>query len=187
MKALQVRLKSLGYWISGTDGQFGATTQQAVFAIQKVAGLGRDGVVGQQTRQAIDRGAMPSAKSTSGRVVEVDKTRQIVMLVDNGHVSTVLNTSTASGKYYTSEGQTHLASTPSGQFTVSRQIDGPRQSKLGYLWRPKYFNGGIALHGEHVNVPAYPASHGCVRVTDAAMNWIWETNKVPIGTKVWVY
>ncbi|GAB3570224.1 hypothetical protein GCM10027344_35680 [Spelaeicoccus albus] len=185
--AMQKRLTSLGYWISGTDGQFGPTTQQAVFAIQKVAGLSRDGVVGAKTRRAIDAGRVPSARSTSGRVVEVDLKRQLVMLVDNGRVITILNTSTGSGNYYTSEGQRRLAVTPRGQFTVSRQIDGPRQSKLGYLWRPKYFNGGIALHGEHNDVPAYASSHGCVRVTDAAMNWIWDTDQVPIGTKVWVY
>lgn len=185
--ALQKRLKSLGYWVSGTDGAFGPTTQQAVFAIQKVAGLSRDGVVGEKTRRAIDAGRTPSPQSSSGRVVEVDLKRQIVMIVVDGDVQTIFNTSTASGKYYTSEGERRLAVTPRGHFTVSRQIDGPRQSKLGYLWRPKYFNGGIALHGEHNDVPAYPVSHGCVRVTDAAMNWIWSSDQVPIGTKVWVY
>ncbi len=42
------------------------------------------------------------------------------------------------------------------------------------------------MHGAP-NVPPYPASHGCARVTDAAMNWIWSTNQIPLKTKVWVY
>jgi lipoprotein-anchoring transpeptidase ErfK/SrfK len=69
---------------------------------------------------------------------------------------------------------------------VSRQIDGWRHAPLGLLWRPKYFNGGIAVHGAN-SVPPYPASHGCARVSIAAMNWLWTNDKIPIDTRVWVY
>jgi lipoprotein-anchoring transpeptidase ErfK/SrfK len=31
------------------------------------------------------------------------------------------------------------------------------------LWYPMYFLRGFAIHG-YPSVPAYPASHGCVRV-----------------------
>jgi N-acetylmuramoyl-L-alanine amidase len=31
------------------------------------------------------------------------------------------------------------------------------------LWYPMYFKGGFAIHG-YPSVPAYPASHGCVRI-----------------------
>jgi lipoprotein-anchoring transpeptidase ErfK/SrfK len=30
-------------------------------------------------------------------------------------------------------------------------------------------------------------SHGCSRVSDEAINWIWANNLLPIGTDVWVY
>jgi lipoprotein-anchoring transpeptidase ErfK/SrfK len=69
---------------------------------------------------------------------------------------------------------------------MGRQIDGVRHGPLGDLWRPKYFNGGIAIHGSP-SIPPYPASHGCARLSNAAMNWIWATNKIPLKTKVWVY
>lgn len=36
------------------------------------------------------------------------------------------------------------------------------------------------VHG-YENVPPYPASHGCVRVTIEAMNHLWETGALPIG------
>jgi hypothetical protein len=184
--ALQNRLNELGYWNGKADGAFGGVTQQAVYALQKTAGLPRDGVVGPKTQQALDKGVRPSAKSTSGHVIEIDKKRQILMIVDDGKVSTILNTSTGSGQHYEYDGETHLASTPAGHFVAGRQIDGWRHGPLGPLWRPKYFNGGIAVHGAP-SVPAYPASHGCARVSMSAMDWIWANNKMPLKTKVWVY
>jgi lipoprotein-anchoring transpeptidase ErfK/SrfK len=54
------------------------------------------------------------------------------------------------------------------------------------LYRPKYFTGGVAVHG-FPDVPPYAASHGCVRVTNAAMDWLWATGRTPIGRPVWVY
>jgi lipoprotein-anchoring transpeptidase ErfK/SrfK len=69
---------------------------------------------------------------------------------------------------------------------VSRQIDGWRDAPLGLLWRPKYFNGGIAVHGAH-SIPPYAASHGCARLSVPAMNWIWRNDKMPIKARVWVY
>ena len=44
----------------------------------------------------------------------------------------------------------------------------------------------IAVHGYH-SVPPYPASHGCVRVTEAAMDWIWANDVMPMGSTVWVH
>jgi lipoprotein-anchoring transpeptidase ErfK/SrfK len=42
------------------------------------------------------------------------------------------------------------------------------------------------VHGYH-SVPAFPASHGCVRVSEPAMNWIWSNDVMPVGSTVWVY
>lgn len=186
VRALQNRLNELGYWNGKADGNFGSVTQQAVYALQKTAGLTRDGVVGAKTQQALDKGVRPAAQSTKGHIIEIDKKRQILMIVDSGKVSTILNTSTGSGRHYTYQDNTYLASTPSGHFVAGRQIDGWRHGPLGPLWRPKYFNGGIAVHGAP-SVPAYPASHGCARVSITAMNWIWSTGKMPLKTAVWVY
>jgi hypothetical protein len=184
--ALQERLTQLGYWNGKADGSFGSLTQQAVYALQKAAGLGRDGVVGPKTQKALDRGVRPKPKSTSGHVVEIDVKRQLLMFVDDGTVGQVFNTATGSNQHYEYEGNTYLADTPAGHFTVSRQIDGWRHGPLGPLWRPKYFNGGIAVHGAY-SIPPYPASHGCARVSISAMNWIWANDKLPLKTKVWVY
>jgi peptidoglycan hydrolase-like protein with peptidoglycan-binding domain len=186
VKALQERLAALGYWNGKADGNFGSVTRQAVFALQKAAGLGRDGVVGPRTRRALDRGIRPTAKSSSGYVVEINLRRQLLMLVDHGQIRTILNTATGSNQYYEYKGQRYLAVTPRGRFRASRQIDGWRHGPLGPLWRPKYFNGGIAVHGSP-SIPPYAASHGCARLSNAAINWIWANDKMPLKTKVWVY
>jgi peptidoglycan hydrolase-like protein with peptidoglycan-binding domain len=185
--ALQKRLAELGYWNGEADGEFGGTTQQAVYALQKAAGLSRDGVVGSKTEKALDKGVRPEARSDDGYVIEISKKRQLLMLVKDGKVQQTFNTSTGSGEEYEGkDGDTHIASTPSGKFTVSRQIDGWRDAPLGMLWRPKYFNGGIAVHGAN-SIPPYAASHGCARLSISAMNYLWGNEKIPLKTKVWVY
>jgi peptidoglycan hydrolase-like protein with peptidoglycan-binding domain len=184
--ALQQRLTELGYWNGKADGKFGGTTQQAIYALQKAAGIGRDGTAGPKTFKALDDGVRPKAKSTSGRTVEINLKKQLLMLVDDGKISQIFNTSTGSNEYYEQKGETYLADTPRGKFTVSRQINGWRNAPLGLLWRPKYFNGGIAVHGAN-SVPPYAASHGCARVSIAAMNWLWNNDALPLKTKIWVY
>jgi len=41
--SLQSQLYALGYWVDTTNGSFDDSTQQAVWALQKAAGLTRDG------------------------------------------------------------------------------------------------------------------------------------------------
>jgi lipoprotein-anchoring transpeptidase ErfK/SrfK len=184
--ALQQRLTALGYWLGTPDGTFGAQTLQAVYAVQKTAGLSRDGVVGAKTRAALADGVRPHPRSSSGRVVEIDLERQVLLIVQDGRLLSTLNTSTGSGDVYYVRGDARLAVTPRGHFHVYAQIDGMRHSDLGFLWRPKYFRGGIAVHGSD-SVPPWPASHGCVRVSNRAIDRIWAEGLVPIGTPVWVY
>jgi hypothetical protein len=190
VKKLQQQLLDAGYWLPSADGAFGPSTLQAVWAVQKAAGLQRDGVVGKMTQQAIDKGVRPTARTHHGHVIEVDLTKQIVLMVDDGHVSTILNASSGSGKpFKDKDGHQYVAHTPTGTYRMGRQYDGMYTSNLGLgtMWRPKFFNGGIALHGLGFDVPPYPASHGCVRISNPAMNWVWSTNKAPQGTQVTVY
>jgi peptidoglycan hydrolase-like protein with peptidoglycan-binding domain len=184
---LQARLLGLGYWIQGVDGHYGTTTQQAVYALQKVHGLPRTGVFDVRTKAVLAIAGRPVPRSRSGYVVEVDKDRQVVLITRNGRTEWVINTSTGGNYEYSYGGETFQAATPSGNFTVLRQIDGLRVGRLGSLWRPKYFTtDGIAFHGSP-SIPPYPVSHGCVRMTNAAINWVWAANAIPIGTNVFVY
>ena len=121
-------------------------------------------------------------------MIEIDKTRQVLIVANNGQAQWVFNASSGSDHPYDARRrQTYSAHTPEGNFNVIRSVDGYDKSPLGELYRPRYFtNTGIAVHG-YTDVPPYPASHGCVRVSNAAMDFIWATNIMPIGAAVWVY
>ena len=184
---LQRRLEVLGYWVGPIDGMYGQLTEQAVYAFEKYEGLPIDGVADGSTRLAIARARPPRAQSTSGRVIEVDKTRQLLFFVVDGTTRWVFNTSTGTDEPYTFEGEKYIADTPGGRWEMYREVDGVRVSNLGRLIRPKYFHAdGIAIHG-YSFVPPYPASHGCVRVTLPAIDFIWANDLAPMGAPVWVY
>jgi lipoprotein-anchoring transpeptidase ErfK/SrfK len=144
-------------------------------AFQKTNGLSRDGTAGPVTMAALATATRPTPRyGIDG--VDIDLGHQTLTIVQGGQVVWVFNTST--GK----------PSTPTapGDFTVTRQIDGMRHAPDGDLWRPKYFNGGDAIHGSP-SIPGYAASHGCSRLTNAAMNFLWSSGLVPIGTPVRVH
>jgi peptidoglycan hydrolase-like protein with peptidoglycan-binding domain len=185
--ALQQRLLALGYWIDAASGSYGFTTQQAVYAFQKVEGLPRSGIVDIQTSQRLATARRPSPRSTTGYVAEVDKPHQVIKIARDGATLWIFNTSTGSGIPYVLDGTRFTAQTPDGHFEVQGQIDGLDISPLGTLWRPKFFTStGIAFHGSP-SIPPFPASHGCVRMSNAAIDWIWATNTIPLHTAVWVY
>lgn len=186
VRTLQRRLSSLGYWLGAPDGVFGALTQQAVFALQKAASLPADGVVGVRTWRALERRVRPRARASRGYLVEINLHTDLLELVKDDRVLVTLNVSTGGGYRYSDGTSTALAVTPRGLFHVLRQVDGLVVAPLGELWRPKYFVGGYAIHGSD-SVPPVPVSHGCVRVSNAAMNWIWASNRMPLGTRIWVY
>jgi peptidoglycan hydrolase-like protein with peptidoglycan-binding domain len=185
VKQVQQRLTALGYWNGSADGSYGGLTSQAVMALQKASGLGRDGVYGPATRRALLNGVRPQSR-TGGTGIEIDKARQLLLVVRAGRVTMILNTSTGSGERYTSQGSTRVATTPAGSFSTFRTVNHLDKGPLGDLWRPRYFNGGIAVHGAG-NVPGYPASHGCARVSNPAMDMIWASNIMPVGGRVTVY
>lgn len=53
IKAVQTRLKNLGYYKKAVDGVFGSGTRSAVKAFQKDYGLKADGIVGPATEKAL--------------------------------------------------------------------------------------------------------------------------------------
>lgn len=184
---LQQRLNSLGYWAGTPDGSYGHVTSQAVMAFQKWAGLERTGIADQATVDALEVAERPTPASTEGDMVEIDLARQLIFFVRDGAVRWTLNTSTGSEIPYEYGGRWYGARTPTGTYSVYfERPNGWRISHLGALWRPKYFNGGIAIHGSGF-IPGWPDSHGCARVSLPAMDFIYEANLAPVGTTVWVY
>ena len=105
-------------------------------------------------------------------------------MVRDGRARTILNTSTGNGEEYTStSGNRAIATTPRGSFTVYRAVDGPLTNSLGQLWRPRFFNRGIAVHGSP-NIPPFAASHGCARLSNPAIDMVWARDLMPVGSRV---
>lgn len=192
---IQQRLIDLGFWVSAVDGEYGLTTSQAVMAFQKFVGLEATGRVNQATADALTAANWRAhGLADAGTLVEIDKDRQLLFIVQNGRTVWIFNTSTGDGQPYIEEDQNTpgemqegVSITRSGLHAVYRERpEGWWDGDLGKIYRPKYFSGGQAVHGSN-NVPAYPASHGCVRVSIQAMDFIWDNNLMPMDTPVWVH
>jgi PKD repeat protein len=172
---LRRRLSALGYRSSEKGNLFGSDLIDAVLAFQKVQGLDRTGGVGPAFWSALDTPKLPHLRYPGqGDHLEVDKTLQVLMVAHAGKVAWISPVSTGGpGKY-----------TPEGTYTVQRKVPGFDPSPLGVLWDPLYFTGGYAVHG-NPSVPAYPASHGCVRVPMWVGSILYAS--VPVGEPVDVY
>ncbi|MFC6705550.1 L,D-transpeptidase family protein [Flexivirga alba] len=183
---LQQRLNYVGYWCGTADGAFGAQTQQAVFALQKVWGLARDGVVGPMTWAKVASNTRLSPRYGAGYRIEVDKTRQLALVVWGSTVRYTLNTSTGANKPFYAWGRWYDGRTPSGKFSVYSHVNGWQTGALGSMYKPYYFNGGIALHGS-TSIPAYNASHGCCRLSIAAQDMLIRAGIMVNHRQVYVY
>ncbi|MGB3763582.1 MAG: L,D-transpeptidase family protein, partial [Ornithinimicrobium sp.] len=183
--ALQQQLSSTGYWLGTPDGGFGHLTQQAVFALQKAHGLSRDGVAGPNVHAAAAKGYLPKAVG-GGDLIEVHLNTQLLHVVRGGKTTMVLNTSTASGEKYEFKGTEYTARTRTGDFQVG-YVDGSgwRDGELGEMWRPMFYSGNYAVHGSK-SIPPWPASHGCSRLSVAAMDMIWKQGLMSMGSRVLV-
>jgi PKD repeat protein len=146
--ALERRLAELHYALRGIDATYALDTLEAVLAFQKVNGLARTGRVDASLWSRLAGAAVPRPRLGGGPHIEVDKTRQVLFEVERGEVKRVVHVSTGA-----------TGNTPLGTWHVYRKVSGFDW----VLWYPLYFLRGFAIHG-YPSVPAYPASHGCVRV-----------------------
>ncbi len=189
--ALEERLEELKIDTGKVDGRFDWSTWQGVVAFQKYHGLKRSGTVNAETAKRIEF-SLPVGgikRAAGGNWLEVDKGRQITFLYRDGELYRMFAVSTGSGRKYCETGRSGAkvcgsATTPPGNFRIQRRISGWRESELGRLYNPLYFNGGIAFHGAP-SVPAYPASHGCVRLPMPIAEWF--PDFVNNGWPVYVY
>lgn len=184
--AMEQRLAELKYLVGKVDGEFDNNTRHGLIAFQKVEGLGVSGVADGPTLARLAVATTPAPRyPTPGDHLELDIARQTIYVVTGGRVSAILPTSTGHNRMFTSQGWTRRAVTPNGRFRIERKINGMRRAPLGNLYKPAYFNGGIAFHGAP-SVPTYPASHGCARVPMGFADWFFN-EATPIGRVVYVH
>lgn len=179
------RLSDLGYWAGPIDGVFDSASRHALTAFQKIEGRKRSGKLTRAELEALRSADLPEPRDKTYAHVEVDLTRQVLMIVDeNGTVTKVLPVCSGNEKLYNDRGVTKRAHTPRGRFIVTRKINGLRISSLGALYYPCYIVNGIAIHGSP-SIAAYPASHGCIRIPMFAAKAFHDLT--PVGTIVIVY
>ena len=100
-KAAQKKLLSLGFWLLTPNGKYDETTRQAVMAFQKYYQLRPTGSMNDATAFLLDKMEIrPRALATEGTLAEVDKTRQLLFLVEDGITKYVINTSTGDDRPY---------------------------------------------------------------------------------------
>jgi N-acetylmuramoyl-L-alanine amidase len=163
------------HYLVPRTSSFDGRVLDAVYAFQKVEGLRRTGVVDPAFWARLEQTRTPRPRYSGGDHLEVDKTRQVLLVVRGGKVAQISPVSTGADA-------AHF--TPVGRFAIYRKVTGFDPSPLGVLWDPMYFTGGYAIHG-NPSVPPYPASHGCIRVPMWIASLLYETNDY--GETVYVY
>ncbi len=158
-------------------GRLDYRTEQALMAFQAWTGLVRDGIDGAKTRNALEmaHAPRPRPESASGHYAEVFRSLGVLLAVNDGTLVRVVHCST---------GRPSLP-TPAGRFHIF--LKSPDWWSTAYGdWMPfaSFFSGGDAIHG-YPDVPAYPASHGCCRISMPEAPWVYTF--MYYGATVFVY
>jgi len=161
-----------GYY--STHGRrYGKRTGLAVMAFRKTNGMKRtvNANPGIFKQLADGRGEFHLKHPGAGKHVEVDISRQVMVLANKRKPQYTLHVSTGA------------PATPTirGHFRFYSRQAGFNSSGMYYS---VYFRGGYATHGYH-SVPTYPASHGCVRNPISQSVFIY--NWVRLGMSIYVY
>ena len=176
VRALTQRLAQLHIRIPGISSTFSPELIDSIYALQKAYGLPRTGVVGPQTWRMLGRAQLlrPRYRGPSPHI-EIDKTRQILLLVRGGAVAAVLPVSSGA-----------TGNTPEGKHHIRwKALATTTWLGSAILYRTMTFYGNsFAIHG-YYSVPPYPASHGCVRIPIWTADWLYDQSYV--GETVYVY
>ena len=162
-----------GYGNAPSGKDFNDASGRAVHAFRKVNGMARneDATPGIFKTLADGKGAFKLRYPGAGHHVEVDVSRQVMVLADKGKPRFT---------YHISSG---APGTPSdrGHYKFYRRQAG--FNSLG-MYYSVYYNRGEATHG-YKSVPDYPASHGCLRnpIPDSRFIYGW----INLGDDIWVY
>jgi lipoprotein-anchoring transpeptidase ErfK/SrfK len=171
VKWLQDKLASLHY-VTSRSGAYDAATGRAIMAWRKVAGYSRTYTATSDVFAGMlkGRGVFKVRHPKDGRHVEARLNQQVLALINGSKVERI---------YHTSSGK---PSTPTVQGKFRVYLKTPGTNAKGMV-DSSYFIRGYAIHG-YADVPAYNASHGCLRVPVPNARSIYDWLR--IGDVVWV-
>ena len=205
---VQQRLKDLRFDPGPVDGVFGQNTVQAMWAFEKlVLGVPREkatGVVNQSTWATMQQNLVikPRRIADTATHVEVYLPEQVLIVFTNQEPVLISHISSGTGEMWCEEvkidpgeegndtteqitkGICGEAVTPPGVFYFYNRRTGMRETKLGSLYNPVYFNQNIAIHGA-ILVPLKPESHGCVRIPMSVARYF--PALVKYGDRIYVF
>ena len=205
---LQQRLKDLRFDPGPIDGEFGQNTVQAMWAFEKlVMSVPREratGVVTPSTWAIMQSNLIikPRRIADSPSHVEIYLPEQVLIVFKKDEPVLITHISSGTGVPWCEEvkidpgeegnkteeqikiGICGEAITPPGIFYFYNRRTGMRETKLGSLYNPVYFNYNIAVHGA-ILVPLKPASHGCVRIPMSVARYF--PALVAYGDRVYVF
>ncbi len=176
VRELTQRLAALKFHVPGIASTFSSYLTDSVIAFQKAYRLPRTGVVGPETWRKLETANVLEPRYRGPALhIEIDKTRQILMVVRGDAVRAVLPVSTGA-----------TGNTPEGRHQIRwKALSTTTWLGSGILYRTMTFYGNsFAIHGWY-SVPSYPASHGCVRIPIWTADWLY--NQSPVGETVYVY
>jgi lipoprotein-anchoring transpeptidase ErfK/SrfK len=171
VKWLQDKLASLHY-VTSRSGAYDPATGRAIMAWRKVAGYSRTYTATSDVFAGMlkGRGVFKVRHPKDGRHVEARLNQQVLALINGSKVERI---------YHTSSGK---PSTPTVQGKFRVYLKTPGTNAKGMV-DSSYFIRGYAIHG-YADVPAYNASHGCLRVPVPNARSIYDWLR--IGDVVWV-
>ena len=189
VKALQQRLASLKYDPGTIDSQFGADTEDAVWAFQEINGVKVTGVIDAATKRALvnPKTYRSNDPRQDGTRIEVNQALEVLILYKKGQISLISHVSTGGGYWYNCGGGSECqATTPNGNYRTDVYMPGWVTVPLGAMYNPVFFISTVyAIHGD-TYVPVFPDSHGCVRVPMFIADFFHTLVATP-GTEVFVY
>ena len=209
IKLIQDRLIELSFDPGTPDGVFGERTQRAIWAFEKlVMGVPSSEVTGKIDAEMWSRMQdpiviLPRRPDSTPNHTEIYLPEQVMVVFHGDRAVLVTHVSSGDNQEWCEEvtidpgergnetgtepikeGWCGLSWTPGGVYKFNRMVAGRRESQLGGMYNPVYFNYGIAVHGAQ-EVPTYPASHGCIRIPMHISDYF--QSLVAMGDQVFVF
>lgn len=173
VKLFNSLLARLGY-VNDENADYDEATGRAVLAFNKVNKKARSENADSSTFKKIAKGRggfRLKDPGVGGKHVEVDVSRQVMVLAKGDKVDEIYSVSTGAA----------VTPTVFGKFNFYRKEPGTNSHGMV---NSVYFYRGYATHG-YASVPDYPASHGCVRspIPDSLHIYKW----IDLGDQIYIY
>jgi len=191
VREAQTILTKFGIPTGTIDGVYGANTGRGLCAFRQISGVSwsrsnANSALMTKLRSYDSTYAKLSAIPAPDRnghdtYILVNQTCQTLTYVENGYYSRIMTTSTGKSGHRTTNGTYSMGNTQKGWHCSSLYPDCSRQtqgrfatsSSYGNMYNKRSVYGAVFVHGS-TSVPTYPDSHGCIRVTVANSDWMYD-------------